>query len=79
MAKEKQFTEEQEQTAELHTERKPMQATAEYKYVGPVPAPNISNVPGMQGSAHADDITNPGFIRFIIDTVPAAIGWWAPA
>lgn len=79
MAKEKPFTEEQDTTAELHTERKPLQAPpAALQYVGPVPAAFIRNVPGMQGGADADDITDLGFIQFIRDTVPEAQGWWAP-
>jgi len=49
------------------------------EYVGPRPAPLISNVPGMLGAHHADEITNPGFIQFVLDNVPAAKGWWAPA
>jgi hypothetical protein len=74
MAKEKQGTDPEEIALP-----NPQSAITNPQYVGPRPAPIISNVPGMLGAHHADEITNPGFIQFVIDTVPAAKGWWAPA
>jgi hypothetical protein len=66
------------------SDQEPKEATrtvlnAQLLYIGPQPPPLISNVPNMIGAQHADEITDPGFIQFITDTVPGANGWWAPA
>ena len=46
-----------------------------WKYIGPVPGPTIGNLPGTNGRWRAENLPQE-YIRFVIDTVPAAQYWW---
>lgn len=46
-----------------------------WKYVGPVPAPTISNLPRAGGSWRANELPQE-YIPFVLETVPAARNWW---
>lgn len=45
------------------------------KYVGPKPAPIISNLPRTGAKYHADELPQE-YIKFVVETIPAARGWW---
>lgn len=59
----------------VHETEKTPAVPREQKYVGPIPAPLISNLPGDANKYHANELPE-RHRAFVIATIPEAKWWW---